>query len=129
VVKARASVQAIGRVYVPKITFIGEQDGEVERTMKARWLPILAAHPEIRRAFLVRAAYEEQQDVHVMLAPCSNGPGDVKVIESLRVPYAGIFSRDCPLDMAFVTSTQQSEIERVRPPFYTAINPAELARP
>lgn len=80
-------------------------------------------------AFLVRAAYEGQRDVHIMLALCSNGPGDVKLVEALRVPYAVIFSRNCPLDMAFVTSTQESEIDRVCPPFYTAANAEGLARP
>jgi len=121
--------KAIGRVYVPKITFIAEQDGSVERTLKARWLPILAAHPEIRRAFLVRATYEGQQNVHVVLALCSNGLGDVKLLESLRVPYAAVFSRNCPLDIPFVTSTQESEIEGVCPPFYTRADPAELGQP
>lgn len=120
--------KAFGRIHVSEITFIGEQDGDVERTVKARWLPILAAHPEIRRAFLVRAAYKGQHDVHVMLALCSNIPGDMKLIESLRVPYAAILSHNCPLDMAFVTSTQESEIVRVCPPFYTVADPRELAR-
>ena len=113
--------KAVGRVYVPKVTFLAEQDGPVERTIKSRWLPILSAHPEIRRAFLVRAAYEGQQDVHVVLALCSNSSGDVNVVEALRVPYAAIFSRDCPLDIGFFSGTQESEIERVCPPFYTAV--------
>lgn len=121
--------KAIGRVYVPKITFVAEQDGAVERTVKARWLPILEAHPELRRAFLVRAAYEGQQNVHVVLALCSNGSGDLKLIRALREPYAAIFSRNCPLDMVFVTSTQESEIARVCPPFYTATASGELAQP
>lgn len=116
--------KAIGRVYVPKVTFAAEQDGAVERTLKARWLPILAAHPEIRRAFLVRAAYEGQQDVHVVLALCSNSPANEKLADALHVPYATLFSRNCPLDMAFVTSAQESEIERVCLPFYTGAPPS-----
>ena len=106
---------------VPTVNFLAEQDGPVERTVKARWLPILSAAPQIRRAFLVRAAYEGPNDLHVVLALCSTAGADLKLIKALRVPYADIFSRDCPLDMMFVSSAQGSQIERVCPPFYTAV--------
>jgi hypothetical protein len=119
--KIKPQRELITEVRGGQITFIGEQDGPVERTIKARWLPILSAHVEVRRAFLVRATYEGQNGVHVVLALCSNAGADLKLIEALRVPYAAIFSRDCPLDMGFVTSTQESEIERVCSPFYTAV--------
>src|SRR5712671_1638644 len=105
----------ITEIRTPKISFLGEQDGPVERTLKARWLPILSASPTIRRAFLVRASYEAPNDIHVVLALCSTGGPDLTLIEALRVPYADIFSRDCPLDMVFVNATQESDIERVCP--------------
>ena len=119
--KIKPQRELVTEVRVPKVTFVGQQDGPVERAVKAQWLPILSAHAEVRRAFLVRAAYEGQSDVHVVLALCSTGRGDLKLVEALRVPYAAIFHRDCPLDMAFVTAAQESEIERVCPPFYTAV--------
>ncbi len=108
-------------ISAPKIGFVGEQDGLVERTLKERWLPILSARPEIRRAFLVRAAYEGPNDIHVVLALCSSRAADRSLVEELRVPYAAIFSRDCPLDMLFANSAQESEIEKVCRPFYTAV--------
>ncbi len=104
------------------VAFLGEQDGPVERTLKANWLPTLSAHAEIRRAFLVRAMYEKRAEVHVVLALCSSGRVDLMTfIEALRVPYAAAFSRACHLDMAFVTAAQESEIERVCRPFYIAV--------
>ena len=106
---------------VPNFDFLGEQDGPVERTVKARWLPILAARPEIRRAFLVRASYQGLKDVHVVLALSSSAGPDLSLIEALGLPYAAIFSRDCPLDMVFVNATQESQVERVCLPFYTAV--------
>ena len=39
----------ITEIRTPKISFLGEQDGPVERTLKACWLPILSANPQIRR--------------------------------------------------------------------------------
>ncbi len=105
----------------PSFTFLGEQDGPVERTLKGRWLPILSARPEIRRAFLVRASYDGSSDVHVLLALCSSGGSDPSLVEALRVPYAAIFHRDCPLDMVFITQAQESQVDAVCPPFYTAV--------
>lgn len=119
--KIKSHRKLVTQLHVPTVKFLGEQDGPVERTAKARWLPILSASPTIRRAFLVRASYEAPNDIHVMLALCSTGGPDLTLIEALRVPYADIFSRDCPLDMVFINATQESDIERVCPPFYTAV--------
>jgi hypothetical protein len=105
----------------PRFEFLGEQDGPVERTIKAQWVPILSSRPEIRRAFLVRASYDGSSDVHVLLALRSTRGSDVSLLEALRVPYAAVFRADCPLDMMYVNSAQESQIERVCPPFYTAV--------
>jgi len=93
----------------------------VERTLKARWLPILSARPQIRRAFLVRASYEGPNDTHVVLALCSTGADDRGLVEELRVPYAAIFSGECPLDMMFANPTQELELEKLCRPFYAAV--------
>jgi hypothetical protein len=111
----------ITKIRAPTISFLGEQDGPVERTLKARWLPILSANPQIRRAFLVRASYEAPNDIHVVLALCSTGADDRSLVEALRVPYATIMGPDSPLDMMFASSAQESEIEKVCPPFYAAV--------
>jgi hypothetical protein len=108
------------RLHVAKVKFLGEQDGPVERTIKAQWSAILSTRPEIRRAFLVRASYDGSNDMHVVLALCSTASADSRLLEALRVPYAAIFHRDCPLDMVFADFTQESHIEKVCPPFYTA---------
>jgi hypothetical protein len=119
--KIKPRRKLVTKLQVPTFSFLGEQDGPVERTVKAQWLPILSARPEIRRAFLVTASYDGPKDVHVVLALCSNGGPDLSLIETLRVPYAAIFHRDCPLDMVFVNSAQESQLERVCPPFYMAV--------
>jgi hypothetical protein len=119
--KLRRQRKLITQLQIPTFSFLGEQDGPVERTIKAQWLPILSARAEIRRAFLVRASYEGSKDVHVVLALSSKSGPDLSLIEALRVPYAAVFHRDCPLDMVFANSAQESQIERVCPPFYTAV--------
>ena len=119
--KKKTLRELVTQVSARSISFLGEQDGPVERQVKARWLPILSAQPQIRRAFLVRASYDGQSGVHVVLALCSNAGADLTLIKSLRVPYAEIFHRDCPLDMAFVSSAQESKIAEVCPAFYTGV--------
>ena|SRR5215469_6225239 len=103
--------------------FLGEQDGPVERTAKAQWSLILAGRPEIRRAFLVRfrGIHGSASNVHVVLALCSTRGDDVTLLQALSVPYAALFHRDCVVNMMFVSSAQESQIETVCPPFYVAV--------
>jgi hypothetical protein len=119
--KRKPPRELVTPVSVRSVRFLSEQDGPVERDLKARWLPILSASPQVRRAFLLRASYEGQSGEHVVLALCCSGGSDSELLEALRVPYAAIFHRDCPLDIAFASPTQESQIEKVCPPFYTAV--------
>ena|SRR5580704_9485339 len=119
--KKKPQRELVTPVSVRSVRFLAEQDGPVERDLKARWLPILSASPQVKRAFLVRASYEGQSGEHVVLVLCSSGGSDSDLIEALRVPYAAIFHRDCPLDTAFATPAQESQIEKVCLPFYTAV--------
>ena len=118
--KKKPERKLVTPVSVTSVRFIGEQDGPVERDVKSRWFPILTAHPQIRRAFLVRASYDDQGGQQVVLALCSSGGPDFALIEALRAPFAAMFSRACPLDMVFANAAQESQIEMVCPPFYTA---------
>jgi hypothetical protein len=111
--------QQVLQVQTTSLRFLCEQDGAAERQIKEQWLPILEGAPHIRRAFLVRAQYADQTE-HVILALSSTDGSDAALMDALRIPYAAIFREDCPLDMAFINEAQQSHIERVCPPFYTA---------
>lgn len=119
--KIKPKRKAATHSHVAKVKFLGEQDGPVERTIKEQWSAILSASPEIRRAFLVRASYEGSNEMHVVLALCSRAGADQTLLEALRVPYAAIFHRDCPLDMVFANASEESHIEKVCPPFYAAV--------
>jgi len=95
----------------------------VERTAKAQWSLILAGRPEIRRAFLVRfrGTYGSASNVYVLLAICSTRGVDVTLLQALAVPYAALFPHDYLVNMMFVNSAQESQIEAVCPPFYTVV--------
>jgi len=119
-IKGRPRRKLITPISIGKVRFVGEQDGPVERDLKAKWLPILRTAPQIRSAFLVRCSYD-QDDQHVVLAICSAGGPDLRLLEALRVPYALAFHRSCPLDMMFATAAQEALIRDVCPPFYAVV--------
>ena len=93
----------------------------MERELKKLWVPILNKNASIRRAFLARALYDAKPDQHVILALCSGDGPDMSLIDALRVPYATIFHRDCPLDMVFLAPGEEAQIESVCLPFYSAV--------
>lgn len=57
---------------VPEVRFLGEQDGEPERELKARLSAVLEPRPLVDRAYLAQVAYAGAQGVTVAL--CILGP-------------------------------------------------------
>jgi hypothetical protein len=49
------------------IRFLGEQDGQIEKEIKARWQPILATFSDVRRAYLAIASFDQSQNYQVVL--------------------------------------------------------------
>jgi hypothetical protein len=115
-----SDLDPILEVRVDSLRFVSEQDGAPERDLKARWLPILAAHPEVKRAYLAVAEYEAQPGSNVVLCIRSDDPPTVHFIEELRAPFAAVFNRDAHLDVAFVSDAKENEITRVCRPFWPA---------
>lgn len=109
----------VTEIRATKLEFLGEQDGPIERDLKARWLPILSANADISRAFLARATYQDGA-LHVVLGLCSKKQADLALINALRIPYAALMHKDCPLDMSFLNKEQECQLEKVCAPFYTA---------
>jgi hypothetical protein len=107
-------------VHVNSLRFVAEQDGAPERDLKTRWFPILAAHPEVIRAYLAVAEYEAQPGSNVVLCIRSDDPPNMHFIDELRAPFAAIFSRDAHLDVAFVGDAKENEVTRVCRPFWPA---------
>jgi hypothetical protein len=102
------------------VELLGEQDGPIERALKTHWHPILLAHPSAKKAFLVRATYLDHKQ-HVMLALCTGGVRDLELVRALRVPRAGTFTADCPLEIAFVKPAHESQLVAVCAPFYESV--------
>lgn len=53
------------------IQFLAEQDGPIEQEIKARWKPILVTFPDVLRAYLAIASFDQLRTHQVVLCICS----------------------------------------------------------
>ena len=105
-------------VHVPQVTFLGEQDGEVEKEFKRRLLDCFATSTTLHQAYLVRARYGDSPEVRVVLALDANPGGHVVLRERACKVFAEMFSSAVSLDILFLTQEQKEIISRVGKPFY-----------
>jgi hypothetical protein len=108
------------RLNVLAIKFIGEQDGQPERDLKALFVELFLGFPTVERAYLARTDYGDATGVHVALCVKSS-VGEVK---SLNPKVADIFSARFGshehLDTLFIRDDQEQELRQVCAPFYRA---------
>ena len=102
-----------------KVRPLGEQDGPVERDLKAHITPLLSAEATIKRAYLCRATYAPEPEVNVVL--CLIAPQEnLELIQRVNRVFASIFASSEHLDVAFLTEAEEAEVGRVCRPFYVA---------
>lgn len=103
-------------IRVPRIEFVGEQDGPSEQLLKGR----LSAFFERDRSVL--AAYLAQIDIggQMGVALCLKtqfGP-DRGLAEKIGAIFKTIFNSQVHLDIMFPNTTQEAELIKVCRPFY-----------
>ena len=106
-----------GRV-VPRVEFIGEQDGENERELKARLEPLLARDPRIQRAYLARAGFEPAEATSVVLCLISSSGDDSELLKQIDAVFRTLAPPNAFLDVAFLTEAREEDVARVCRPFY-----------
>lgn len=111
----------VPRVAPPAVTWHAEQDGEVERRVKERWVQMFRLAPPIRRAFLAKATRPGETDPGVLLVLISRDPPDAELLQSIeRIAVA-----DLPAELRFETlwlkPGEFAPIERVCTAFYFAV--------
>lgn len=100
------------------IRFVGEQDGEPERLLKNSLVEEFRSTPDLRRAYLAQVAYQNSETGEVAL--CLSGPENQRLVGRIGTRFAKIFGKDVHLDILFLSSQQEAELERVCTPFYRA---------
>ena len=100
--------------------FHSEQDGPPERELKAKWSKIMQAHPEVRRAYLAQASFDQMPGRNVVLCVSSTKGEDARLVTELVEPFRLAFRTDAHLDVAFLTANQETNVRSVCAPFYEA---------
>lgn len=105
-------------IHVSQVSFLGEQDGEIEKKFKQRLLDCLATSTTLHQAYLVRATYGDSPQVQVVLALDANPDGHVVLRERAHKIFFEMFSSAQSLDILFLSEEQKEMISRVAKPFY-----------
>jgi hypothetical protein len=103
---------------IGSVTFVGEQDGDVERQLKAEFVAGFAAFPTVRRAYLALVRYDQSPDVNVAL--CVFGSSvDVRLVNACAARFRAMFGPSEHLDTLFLNPQQDCELARVCKPFFS----------
>lgn len=102
----------------PQVQFQCEQDGPPERELKLALFPELARSGGVRSAYLVRVSYGHSGPDSVALVLVA--PEDPNLVERLGEVFSREFRSGEHLDMLFLESERESEVEAVATAFYTA---------
>jgi hypothetical protein len=110
---AEVHVQAV-------VQFLGEQDGPVEKNLKAQWTPILAQSVSVQRAYLAIVSYDRAATYQPALCIRHSKDDDPRLVKELSEPFRQTFNNSQALDIMFLRPEQETEVRRVCRPFYEA---------
>jgi hypothetical protein len=102
-----------------RILFLGEQDGAIERELKAELSNCLVADGCVSSAYLAQVSYGDAPGQHVALCLRGQGPDAARLIARIEAIFRRRFNATQHLDIVFLSKAQMSEIKRVATPFYS----------
>ena len=101
---------------VPKVEFIGEQDGPPEQVLKERLTELFQRNRSVQKAYLARIRIGDQTGVALCLKH-QFGP-DRGLAEKIGGIFAIVFNAHEHLDIMFLSSAQQTELDQVCRSFF-----------
>ena len=102
----------------PSIRFLGEQDGDPERQLKAALIGTFDEFPNLKRAYLARVSYGESEAFEVAL--CLSGNEDRALVKAAGSRFSELFAGAEHLDILFLNERQEAELQRVCRPFFAS---------
>ena len=99
-------------------TFLGEQDGSVERKLKGKLTELFAGCNNVLQAYLARVHYGEPKDESVCLGLSVSGGTDQPLVETIHSLFASYFNRATHLDILFLNPKQEEQLAALCKPFY-----------
>jgi hypothetical protein len=116
----RETKPVVSRPPPPMITWHQEQDGEIERRLKERWVQMFRVAPEIRRVFLVKATRPDESSPRVLLVIVSRGEPDAELAASIERMAAAELPVELKFAVLWLRPNEYAPIERVCTAFYYA---------
>jgi len=105
-------------IQVPKIRFLGEQNGVPESELKSRLVEFFRRDQSVIKAYLARVAYDAQSPVAVALCLRTQFGRDRGMAEKIGKIFASMFGGHEHLDIMFLGDEFESELAKVCPPFF-----------
>ena len=101
-----------------EIAFLGEQDGPVERELKAKFSQCFSRNLYVNAAYLVRVRYGRSPEIKVAL--CLEAPEEMApaIVEELGSEFREMFNSRESLDIMFLSEERKRAVTAVAKPFY-----------
>jgi hypothetical protein len=103
---------------VPKIAFIGEQDGVPEQELKSALNILFRNNTTVMSAFLALVDYGNSIEFNVALCIRSEIPEDFHLKEEAGRLFSAQFGPHEHLDIIFLRMEQETDLRQVCAPFY-----------
>lgn len=113
-----AGGERIDRLNLFPTTFIGDQDGPVERELKKKLIPCLSPYKQVTKAFLARVAYGSSTVQQVALCLVGGARDAEQILGCVQPIFEQMFSASDSLDIVFLTEGKLKQISAVAKPFY-----------
>ena len=105
-------------IQVPRVRFLGEQDGPPERELKDKLKDIFQLDQSVNTAYLAKVIYGEESSVIVALCLKIRFKTDPGLVEKVGRTFASMFGQQEHMDILFLSDDQESELAKVCPPFF-----------
>ena len=105
-------------INVPRVHFLGEQDGAPEQFLKAKLADFFRRDGSVRRAYLARVHYGDERAAGVVLGLRTQFGPDKGMVEKIGAIFASAFGAKEHLDILFLEDDQEAELAKVCKPFF-----------
>ena len=100
------------------LSFVGEQDGSPERTLKGKLSELFNSRKNVLKAYLARVHYGKPENTSVCLCLAVTNGKDELLVEAIHAQFARDFNRAVHLDIVFLKPEQEEQLAPVCKPFY-----------
>ena len=109
------------QIVVPKVQFLGEQDGPPERELKLKLQAVLAKEPSVESAYLARVAYGDDSLPNgvALGVVATDNRRDEKIATAILKVFGQMYNKSQYLDVVFLSPEKQKEIAAVCKTFYS----------